>query len=143
MDIQSIRAQIPALASCTYLNCGTFGPTPTIVAEEAVRLTRLIENKGPYDRDVNDEILGLFEHSRRDFAKYVGATPDEIALTRNVSDGINIVASGFDWSPGDEVIITNEEHPSGSLPFLNLTERYGVKVKLLTFQTKRTTAFFL
>ena len=135
MDIQSIRAQIPALASCTYLNCGTFGPTPTTVAEEAVRLTRLIENKGPYDRDVNDEILGLFEHSRRDFAKYVGATPDEIALTRNVSDGINIVASGFDWSPGDEVIITNEEHPSGSLPFLNLTERYGVKVKLLTFQS--------
>ena len=105
------------------------------MAEEAVRLTRLIETKGPYDRDVNDEILDLFEHSRKDFASYLGTSPDEIALTRNVSDGINIVASGFDWAPGDEVIITNEEHPSGSLPFLNLSERYGVQVKLLNFQT--------
>ena len=90
------------------------------MANEAVRLTRLIETKGPYDRDVNDEILTLFERSRDGFANYVGVSTDEIALTRNVSDGINIVASGFDWNPGDEVIITDEEHPSGSLPFLNL-----------------------
>ena len=105
------------------------------MANEAVRLTRLIETKGPYDRDVNDEILTLFERSRGGFANYVGVSTDEIALTRNVSDGINIVASGFDWNPGDEVIITDEEHPSGSLPFLNLSERYGVQVKLLRFQT--------
>jgi len=77
----------------------------------------------------------LFETSRRGFANYIGASPDEMALTRNVSDGINIVASGFDWNHNDEVIITNEEHPSGSLPFLNLAERYGVRVKLLQFQT--------
>ena len=91
-DIQSIRTQIPALQSCTYLNCGTFGPTPSVVAEEAIRLTRLIEHKGPYDRDVNEEILTLFEDSRKSFASYIGASSDEIALTRNVSDGINIVA---------------------------------------------------
>ena len=77
----------------------------------------------------------MFERSRDGFANYVGVSTDEIALTRNVSDGINIVASGFDWNPGDEVIITDEEHPSGSLPFLNLSERYGVQVKLLRFQT--------
>ena len=67
-----------------------------MVAEEAVRLTRLIEHKGPYDRDVNDEVLALFEDSRKGFANYIGASSDEIALTRNVSDGINIVAAGFD-----------------------------------------------
>jgi selenocysteine lyase/cysteine desulfurase len=120
------------------LNCGTFGPTPSVVAEEAVRLARLIEHKGPYDRDVNDEVLTLFEDSRKGFGDYIGASSDEIALTRNVSDGINIVATGFDWLPGDEVIITNEEHPSGSLPFMNLSERYGVKVNLLKFQTEPT-----
>ena len=131
MDIQRIRNSIPALAKCTYLNCGTFGPNPTPVTDEVVRLFRLAESDGPFNPDVRETVLNSFEEARQQVAAFVGASPQEIALTRNVSDGINIVATGFDWQPGDEVIITDEEHPSGALPWINLARRYGIVVHQL------------
>ncbi|MCH7745862.1 MAG: aminotransferase class V-fold PLP-dependent enzyme [Chloroflexi bacterium] len=131
MDIQRIRNSIPALGSCTYLNCGTFGPNPTPVTDEVVRLFRLAESDGPFNPDVRETVLNSFEEARQRLAAFVGASPQEIALTRNVSDGINIVATGFDWQPGDEVIITDEEHPSGALPWINLARRYGIVVHQL------------
>lgn len=104
---------------------------PTPVADEVVRLLRVIEADGPFNPDVNDMVHRVYEQARTDMAGYVGAAPEEIALTRNVSDGINIVATGFDWEPGDEVIITDQEHPSGALPWMNLARRYGIVVKQL------------
>ena len=118
------------------MNCGTFGPTPTPVATEAARLARLIESQGAFHPQTRQEIeFEGFERFRDSISSYIAASSDEVALTRNVSDGINIVASGFDWQPGDEVIITDEEHPSGSLPFMNLARRYGAVVKMVPFHT--------
>jgi selenocysteine lyase/cysteine desulfurase len=131
MDVRSIRESIPALGRCTYLNCGTFGPNPTPVADEVVRMVRLTEAEGPFNPDVFRTVQDACEQARAEVASLVGAAPPEIALTRNVSDGINIVATGFDWQPGDEVIISDEEHPSGALPWMNLTRRKGVVVRLL------------
>ena len=62
-----------------------------------VRLLRLIESDGPFNPDVNDTVHKVYEQAREDMGRFVGAASDEIALTRNVSDGINIVATGFDW----------------------------------------------
>jgi L-cysteine/cystine lyase len=60
----------------------------------------------------------------------LGATTDEVILTRSASDGINTVAYGLDWQPGDEVVITAREHPSGVLPWLTLARRTGVEVRV-------------
>ena len=130
-DFTALRKIIPALSECTYLNCGTFGPVPSPVTNEIVRLLRLIEAEGPFNPDVNTHVLSVYERARTEMSGFVGVTPEEIALTRNVSDGINIVATGFDWLPGDEVIITDQEHPSGALPWMNLARRYGIVVKQL------------
>ncbi len=48
MDIATLRAGIPVLQRCTYLNCGTYGPLPTVVADELVRWYRRIEAEGSY-----------------------------------------------------------------------------------------------
>ncbi len=130
-DVQALREQIPALDGCVYLNCGTFGPVPSQSTNEVVRLLRLIESDGPFNPDVNETVHKVYETARESMSRFVGASSYEIALTRNVSDGINIVATGFDWEPGDEVIITDQEHPSGALPWINLSRRYGIKVRML------------
>jgi selenocysteine lyase/cysteine desulfurase len=49
-------------------------------------------------------------------------------LTRNTSDGINLAAFGLDWRPGDEVVLSDQEHPSGALPWLVLARRLGARV---------------
>jgi len=130
MDIAAIRREIPAVQGCSYLNM-SYGPKPRAVTDEVIRMTRLIEEAGPLAPPVMDEIDRVYEGARVDMADLLGASTNEIALTRNVSEGINMVATGIDWAPGDEVIITDEEHPSGSLPWMNLAQRRGVVVRKL------------
>lgn len=121
MDLATIRAAIPALANSIYLNTGTFGPLPTVVADEIRRVYGEIERQGTFSPGIFWEMeLEGFEAVRRRVAGFMGVDPAGLALTRNVSDGINIVLHGLDWRPGDEVILTDQEHPSGTVPWLAL-----------------------
>ncbi len=133
MDIAAIRREIPAVEGRSYFNM-SFGPKTRAVTDEIIRMTRLIEEAGPLAPPVMDEINRVYEGARVDLAGLLGAYTNEIALTRNVSEGINMVATGIDWEPGDEVIITDEEHPAGSLPWMNLAKRRGVVVRKLELE---------
>lgn len=70
------------------------------------------------------------ESARTLLARLINATPDEIALTRNVSDGINAIANAIPWKPGDNVVICEAlEHPANLFPWLALAKRYGIGIK--------------
>jgi selenocysteine lyase/cysteine desulfurase len=132
MDLAYVRAAIPALANSIYLNTGTFGPMPTVVADEIRRAYGEIERQGTFSPAVFWQMeLEGFEAVRGQVAALLHAEPAEIALTRNVTDGINIVLHGLDWQPGDQVILTDHEHPSGTVPWLALAERAGVELRWL------------
>lgn len=132
IDVEQVRAGIPALSASIYLNTGTFGPLPRVVTDEIRRAYAKIERLGTFSPLVFKEMeLEGLEDTRRKAAALMHAYPDEIAFTHNVTDGINVVLHGLDWSAGDEVIISNQEHPSGTIPWLALTERRGVVVRLL------------
>ena len=61
-------------------------------------------------------------------ADFVGATADEIALTRSTSEGMNIFIRGLDWKAGDEVVYCTHEHGGGIQPLQHVEARYGVKL---------------
>ena len=132
MDLAHIRTGIPALANNIYLNTGTFGPMPTVVADEIRRAYGEIERQGTFSPGIFWQMeLEGFEAVRGQVAALLHADPAELALTRNVTDGINIVLHGLDWRPGDQVILTDHEHPSGTVPWLALAERVGVELRWL------------
>lgn len=132
MDLAAIRASIPALQQSVYLNTGTFGPLPTPVAEEIRRVYGQIEQQGTFSPSVFWQMeLEGFERVRTQLAMLLGVSPQELALTRNVTDGINIIRHGLEWRPADEVILTDQEHPSGVVPWLDLAERSGVRLRWL------------
>jgi L-cysteine/cystine lyase len=132
MQLERIRSAIPALAASIYLNTGTFGPMPAVVAEEIRRAYGIVERYGTFSPTVFWQMeLEGFEAVRRQVAALLHADPAEIALTRNVTDGINIVLHGLDWQAGDQVILTDHEHPSGTVPWLALAERAGVQLRWL------------
>ena len=56
----------------------------------------------------NDEDLDVVEKARAGFAALIGAEPDEIALTKNVSEGVNIIAASLPWREGDNVVGVKE-----------------------------------
>jgi selenocysteine lyase/cysteine desulfurase len=75
------------------------------------------------------KLFALVEETRRCFAALVQADPEEIAFTKNVSEGLNMVATGLDWRPGDNVVLCPQlEHPANIYPWLNL-RRLGVEVR--------------
>ena len=62
-------------------------------------------------------------------AQFVGATRDQIALTRNATESNNFIANGLEMKPGDEVLMSDQEHPGGEEPWKMRAKRYGVVIK--------------
>jgi isopenicillin-N epimerase len=62
----------------------------------------------------------------------VGCKRDEITLIRNATESNSYIANGIDLKPGDEVLMTDQEHPGGLQPWRLRAKRYGVAVKTVT-----------
>ncbi|HJO80983.1 MAG TPA: aminotransferase class V-fold PLP-dependent enzyme, partial [SAR202 cluster bacterium] len=129
IDIEVVRAQIPALDKSIYMNTGGTGPMPTFVANEIAETYRRMSELGPDLPEIRGPIKAELERARQVSADLFNVSTDEIAMMRAISEGMSTVAWGLDWSPGDEVIVTSEEHPTGMLVWLNLAERRGITVK--------------
>ena len=63
-------------------------------------------------------------------ARLLGTDADNVALVGSASDGLNAFTNSIDWNPGDEVVVTDIEFPSGVLTWLRLRER-GVRVRVI------------
>ncbi|MDB5363274.1 MAG: Selenocysteine lyase/Cysteine desulfurase [Rhodospirillales bacterium] len=70
------------------------------------------------------------EKTRALFASLVRAEPDEIAFTRNVTDGIATFGASLPWQSGDNVVVCESlEHPANIFPWYGLSRRLGITVK--------------
>lgn len=118
-----VRSQFNIVDGITYMNNGTLGPMPRVVFDANERYMReIMEN--PTDGGRAAEIEGV----REKMAQFVGATPDEIALTRSTTEGMNIFARGYDWTAGDEVVHCTHEHGGGIGAYRSLEKRFGIKI---------------
>lgn len=127
MDPETLRAAIPACDECAYLNTGASGPAPRRVVEAVCETQRRHE----FDACAVDhyERAADVEAAARDaVAAHLGCRPDDVALVASTGDGISRVANAIDWRPGDVVVRTDLEHPSGVLPWRRLRED-GVEVR--------------
>ncbi len=120
---QNVRQLFPLTKDWAYLNNGTMGPSPYPVIE-AVR-------NGMMDGDHHGS-YGGWENTSKKLAAFVGANEDEIALTHNVTDGINITCWGVPLRRGDEVILTTHEHVGNAFPWLNRRKLHGIVIKTFT-----------
>jgi selenocysteine lyase/cysteine desulfurase len=68
------------------------------------------------------------EEVRKKVANLFSVSPEEIALTHNTTEGMNLIARSFDLEPGDEVILANHEHASGRIPWEVWQETKGIKL---------------
>jgi cysteine desulfurase / selenocysteine lyase len=83
-------------------------------------------------------MFSMGEKARERFAALIGASADEVALTKNVTEGINAFACAVDWKPGDNVVICTElEHPANIYPWYNLARQRGIEVKTVAADNGR------
>ena len=125
---EKVRKAFPVLSEVVYLNVGTYGIMPESALAEYQAIQAEFESRGV----ASDGTFGRkTEEARERIAGLIGAKKEEIAFTRNATDGINLVLAGIDWKPGDEVITTDQEHEAMIHPLLYLHQTKGIEVKLL------------
>jgi isopenicillin-N epimerase len=107
------------------MNNGTLGPMPKSVFNTLTRYFR-VQMTNPYD---GYNYLPTFREAvRQKLAAFINASPDEIALTSNTTEGINLVVNGLDLKAGDEVLVTSLEHPGHINPWRLKEKRAGIKI---------------
>ena len=89
------------------LNNGNQCPSPTVVHEACKRYMDWANQAPVYHRGMIDRNI---ETARRRLAAEFGADPDEIAITRNASESLQIAQMGLDLEPGDEIVTTEQDY---------------------------------
>ena len=114
------------------LNNGGVSPSPKIVMDTEIRYLE-IENMNPsyYMWQVLDPGI---EVTRRRLAQIYGCDPEEIAITRNASEALEIVQLGMDLKPGDEVVTTNQDYGRMIATWQQRERRDGIVLKQVKFQ---------
>ena len=134
MDIDEIRSQIPVLAHTAYINTGWSGPAPRRVAQAMKDRIDLELEQGTTTSGVYEAGKEIQEQAQAAVARIFNASIDEVMVTRNTTEGLNIVLSGLDWQQGDEIIICDMEHGSVIAPAQLIGQRYGVAVKVVDLE---------
>lgn len=116
----------------TMMNNGTAGAMPRVVYNTLAEFFR-IQAENPFK--CYSTFDAYREEARVRAAQFIGALPEEVTLLRNTTEGLAIVAYGLDMQPGDEVLMSNLEHPSGIFPWKLREKRYGIKIKEVTINT--------
>ena len=60
-------------------------------------------------------------------AELIGASPEEVVLTRNTTESLDLIISGFPWKAGDEAVFSNQDYGSMQTMFELASKRWGIK----------------
>jgi L-cysteine/cystine lyase len=132
-DPAGFRAQFPVFERAAYLNAGTEGPLPRVAAEAVRERIDLELTGGRCGKPYMEGVIDLARQLREGYARVLGCTPEDVALTGSTTDGVNTVLAGLDLRSGDEVITSDEEHPGLLAPLGRLQRLHGVKVRVVPF----------
>jgi cysteine desulfurase/selenocysteine lyase len=123
-----VRAQFPGAHDKVYLNIAETGLIPLVSAAAA---NAYVQHAlmGAGDKTAYRESV---ERCREDLAHLLGAHPDEVAITKNVSEALNLFASSLPWKAGDNVVFCPElEHPNNVFLWYNLRKLKGIDVRAI------------
>lgn len=127
---RELRRQFLIPADEVYLNNGTCGSSPAPVIQailDGYHATEPMADTHPEDYPIWG--YGPWNEFRDPMAAFIGCDRDELALVRNATEANNYIANGLDMHPGDEVLMTDQEHEGGENPWLLKAKRYGIVVR--------------
>ena len=124
-----VRAAFDLEAGTAYMNNAGLGMPPGSVARAVAHGYQAVSRQ---PRRATGELRELVtDRVRPGLAAFLGADPNELSLTRNATEALHLSAAGFDLRPGDEVILTTQEHPAGRRPWQLRAARDGVATREL------------
>jgi len=112
------------------LESGYYSIIPNPVLEHFIKHVKYVNIEGSYymRNDLNknkDRVIS-------ELAKLVGSTSDQIGITRNTTESLDLVISGYQWERGDEAIYAKQDYGTMKEMFEQISLRYGVKTKIVS-----------
>ena len=115
------------------LNCGSVGCTPLPVLHAMIdHLLYAEEYREPAYPWFGYEENTRLRELRDALAAFLHVKRDELALVRNATEANNVITNGLDLKPGDEALLTDQEHPGGRCGWEQRAARFGVKLNYVT-----------
>lgn len=145
LNVDAIRAEFPILGRTVrddkpliYLDSGATSQRPARVwkAEEHFVMNNFAPvHRGAYA--MAEEATDAYETARENIARFVGASGEEIAFTKNATEGLNLVAyvlgderaGDLQVTENDTIVITELEHHANLVPWQELAQRTGATLK--------------
>jgi len=115
------------------LNNGGVSPSPKIV-QDAMRRQLEFSNMAPA-YTMWTVLEPEIESVRTRLAASFGCDPEEMAITRNASEALEVAQLGMDLKPGDEVLTTDQDYPRMITTWQQRERRDGIKLKMISFPT--------
>jgi cysteine desulfurase/selenocysteine lyase len=124
---EDIRPLFPAANFYTYLNSAAVSPIP-LTAIDAV--THQLNDVAAHGAAHYQEWIDTKNRARALMAEMLCVRSDQIAFTRNTSDGIATIAAGLPWRKGDNIVSFEREFPANFYPWRRIRDEFGVELRL-------------
>lgn len=122
-----IRRHFPALKQFVYLNSAAVSPLPTTAIEAVKSQMNDVANFGSAHYT---DWVETKNRARALVAQMLNVRPEQIAFTRNTSDGFAAIANGLSWSAGDNIVSFAREFPANYYAWRSIRDRFGIELRL-------------
>jgi len=130
----AIRSHFPVTRKWAFFDHAAVAPIPDTAAAEMARYAQVVGENGI--AAVGELVAGT-SRVRTLAAKLINAPAvEDVLFVPNTTVGIGLIAEGFPWKAGENVVLAAEEYPSNQYPWLNLQSR-GVEVRRIPSRGNR------
>ncbi len=124
---KEIRTLFTAAKNYIYLNSAAVAPLPTVAVEAVISQLRDVSENG----SINFlEWVATKNRAREIIGKMLKVKAEQIAFTRNTSDGLASVANGLKWRKGDNIVSFVREFPANFYAWRRVRDAFGVELRL-------------
>jgi cysteine desulfurase/selenocysteine lyase len=124
---EQIRSLFPAAHRYTYLNSAAVSPMPTTAVEAVMSQLNDVASHGS---EHYTDWVATKNRARALVASMLNVRDEQVAFTRNTSDGFATIAAGLEWKTGDNIVSFAEEFPSNFYPWRRIRDKYGIELRL-------------
>ena len=127
---KTVRSHYTLKDEYINLESGYYNIIPDPILDHFINHVKHVNIEGSYymRKDLNKNK----DRVTSELANLVGSTPDQIAITRNATESLDLVISGFPWKKGDEAIYAKQDYGTMKEMFVQISDRYGVVNKIIS-----------
>ena len=127
---KTVRSHYTLKDEYINLESGYYNIIPNPILDHFINHVKHVNIEGSYymRKDLNKNK----DRVTSELPNLVGSTPDQIAITRNATESLDLVISGFPWKKGDEAIYAKQDYGTMKEMFEQISDRYGVINKIIS-----------